>query len=37
MLAALRRELIRHEYFAQAPAETTTPQITPTPSALVAA
>ena len=28
MLAALRRELIRHEYFAQAPATTTTPQIT---------
>jgi hypothetical protein len=32
MLAALRRELIRHEYFAQAPAETTNPQITPAPS-----
>ena len=28
MLAALRRELIRHEYFAQAPATTTNPQIT---------
>jgi DDE superfamily endonuclease len=32
MLAALRRELIRHEYWAQAPATTSTPQITPTPS-----
>ncbi|MDQ3607759.1 MAG: transposase [Actinomycetota bacterium] len=32
MLAALRRELIRHEYWAQAPAATSTPQITPTPS-----
>lgn len=32
MLAALRRELIRHEYWAQAPATTTNPQITPTPS-----
>lgn len=29
MLASLRRELIRHEYFAQAPAATTKPQITP--------
>jgi hypothetical protein len=29
MLAALRRELIRHEYFTQAPATTSTPQITP--------
>jgi len=28
MLAALRRELIRHEYHAQAPPTTTTPQIT---------
>jgi hypothetical protein len=28
MLAALRRELIRREYWAQAPAATTTPQIT---------
>ena len=28
MLAALRRELIRHEYHAQAPPATTTPQIT---------
>jgi DDE superfamily endonuclease len=39
MLAALRRELIRHEYWAQAPAATTTPQITPaqSPSALTAA
>jgi hypothetical protein len=39
MLAALRRELIRHEYHAQAPATTTDPQITPapTPSALAAA
>jgi len=39
MLAALRRELIRHEYFAQAPATTSTPQI-PTgqpPSNLMAA
>jgi hypothetical protein len=36
MLAALRRELIRHEYWAQAPATTSAPQITPTtsPSAL---
>ena len=32
MLAALRRELIRHEYWAQAPAATSTPQITPAPS-----
>jgi len=32
MLAALRRELIRHEYFTQAPATTSTPQITPAPS-----
>lgn len=32
MLAALRRELIRHEYWTQAPATTSTPQITPTPS-----
>ncbi len=39
MLAALRRELIRHKYWAQAPAATTNPQITPaqTPSALTAA
>ncbi|MCA1699851.1 MAG: transposase [Actinobacteria bacterium] len=39
MLASLRRELIRHEYFAQAPAATTKPQITPgpSPSALTAA
>jgi len=39
MLAALRRELIRHEYHAQAPATTSTPQITnaPSPSALAAA
>ncbi len=39
MLAALRRELIRHEYHAQAPATTTNPQITPapSPSALTAA
>ncbi len=39
MLAALRRELIRHEYWAQAPAVTTNPQITPasSPSALTAA
>jgi hypothetical protein len=29
MLAALRRELIRHEYWAQAPATTSTPQISP--------
>jgi hypothetical protein len=29
MLAALRRELIRHEYRAQAPTTPTTPQITP--------
>jgi hypothetical protein len=32
MLAALRRELIRHEYWAQAPAATSTPQITPAAS-----
>jgi len=32
MLAALRRELIRHEYWTQAPAATSAPQITPTPS-----
>ena len=32
MLAALRRELIRHEYQAQAPTATSTPQITSTPS-----
>jgi hypothetical protein len=32
MLAALRRELIRHEYWAQAPTMTSTPQITPAPS-----
>jgi len=39
MLAALRRELIRHESWAQASAQTSTPQITPTqsPSDLVAA
>ena len=39
MLAALRRELIRHEYWTQAPATTSTPQITtgPTPAALAAA
>jgi hypothetical protein len=39
MLAALRRELIRHEYRAQAPATTSPPQITPapSPSALAAA
>jgi len=39
MLTALRRELIRHEYWAQAPAATSTPQITtaPSPSALSAA
>ncbi|MCA1677859.1 MAG: transposase [Actinobacteria bacterium] len=39
MLAALRRELIRHEYWAQAPTATTNPQITtvPSPSALAAA
>ncbi|MCA1680582.1 MAG: transposase [Actinobacteria bacterium] len=39
MLAALRRELIRHEYWAQAPGATTNPQIpaTPTPSARAAA
>ena len=39
MLAALRRELIRHEYWAQAPAATSTPQITtaPSPSASAAA
>ncbi|MGH2488513.1 MAG: IS701 family transposase [Candidatus Limnocylindria bacterium] len=32
MLAALRHELIRHEYWAQAPAATSTPQITPAQS-----
>jgi hypothetical protein len=32
ILASLRRELIRHEYWAQAPATTSTPQISPTPS-----
>jgi hypothetical protein len=32
MLAALRHELIRHEYWAQAPATTTNPQIIPAPS-----
>jgi len=32
MLAALRREVIRHEYRTQAPATTSAPQITPTPS-----
>lgn len=32
MLAALRRDLIRHEYFAQPPAATTQRQITPTQS-----
>jgi hypothetical protein len=32
MLATLRRELIRHEYWAQAPATTSTPQITTAPS-----
>ena len=32
MLAALRHELIRHEYWAQAPQTTTNPQITPAPS-----
>ncbi len=39
MLAALRRELIRHEYWAQAPSATSTPQIipAPSPSALTAA
>jgi DDE superfamily endonuclease len=39
MLAALRRELIRHEYWAQAPAMTSAPQITraPSPSAQAAA
>jgi hypothetical protein len=39
MLAALRRELIRHEYWAQTPTATSAPQITPTPtpSALAAA
>jgi len=38
MLAALRRELIRHEYWAQVPTTTTNPQIThaPTPSARAA-
>jgi len=39
MLAALRHELIRHEYWAQAPATTTNPQITtgPSPSGRAAA
>jgi hypothetical protein len=39
MLAALRRELIRHEYWAQAPTTTSAPQITiaPSPSAPAAA
>ncbi len=39
MLAALRRELIRHEYRAQAPTTTSAPQITPaqSPPALAAA
>ena len=39
MLATLRRELIRHEYWAQAPQTTTEPQITPalSPSAQAAA
>jgi hypothetical protein len=39
MLAALRRELIRHEYWAQAPATTSAPQIarTASPSNLAAA
>jgi hypothetical protein len=37
MLAALRRELIRHEYRAQAPAMTSAPQITPAPSPSVLA
>jgi DDE superfamily endonuclease len=39
MLAALRHELIRHEYWAQAPATTSTPQITTAqpPSASAAA
>jgi DDE superfamily endonuclease len=39
MLAALRRELIRHEYWAQAPAMASAPQITslPSPSAPAAA
>ena len=32
MLAALRRELIRHEYWAQAPRATTTSKISPTSS-----
>jgi DDE superfamily endonuclease len=32
MLAALRRDLIRHEYFSQAPATTSTSQIKPPPS-----
>jgi hypothetical protein len=32
MLTALRRDLIRHEYFAQAPAATTERQITPVQS-----
>src|SRR5205823_7833628 len=32
MLAALRRKLIRHEYWTQAPAATTNRQITPDPS-----
>ncbi|MCA1701722.1 MAG: hypothetical protein LC790_23650 [Actinobacteria bacterium] len=31
MLAALRRDLIRHEYFAQAPPATTERQIAPSP------
>ena len=39
MLAALRRELIRHEFWAQAPPTTTTPKLTQpqSPSALAAA
>jgi len=39
ILASLRRELIRHKYWAQAPAVTIDPQITPaqSPSALTAA
>jgi hypothetical protein len=32
MLAALRRELLRHEYWTQAPQTPTTPQIAPAPS-----
>ena len=32
MLAALRHDLIRHEYWAQAPTTTSTPQITPAPT-----